>query len=438
MSTEPHTPELHKQEAQQKKTYTPKAHTSAFGLLGKTLGHSYSPLIHKTLGNKEYTLFEREPQELTAFFADLSLQGLNVTIPYKQTALQACAELSPIAKRMGGVNTMIRRSTGWYGHNTDYEGFLYMIKRAGITVAGKKVVILGDGATAHMVHMAIEDQHAHEIIHLSRKNPPFYKDASSVGKNAQLLINTTPVGMYPNCPEQLVNLDDFPALEAVVDVIYNPYRTALLIDAETKGLLTSDGLPMLVGQAVGSARLFQNRDFSDDEIEELINEIRYKQENIVLVGMPGVGKTTVARELAKVLQRPVIDCDAIFEERHGHPSTYIATHGEADFREKETAILRDISKETGLIIATGGGVITRPENFNLLRQNGRLYWLRRPLEILDTEGRVLSHGGLERLEQLFKVRKPLYEAFAQCEINYVTPEDGAQQIADEYNTHYKN
>lgn len=427
MSTEPHSQESPKHEQ----------HAAAFGLLGKTLGHSYSPLIHKSLGNEAYTLFEREPNELDNFFASQSLQGLNVTIPYKQTAYQACAEVSDIALRIGGVNTMVRRNNGWYGHNTDYEGFIYMIKRAGISVSNKKSVILGDGATAYMAHMVLEDLGAHEIIHLSRKTEPLYKDAPVVGKETQLLINTTPVGMYPNCPEQLVNLDDFPNLEAVVDVIYNPYRTALLIDAEERGLITTDGLPMLVAQAVGSARLFQNKDFSDEEVERLIQQIRYKQENIILIGMPGVGKTTVGRKLATLLNRPLVDCDAIFEERHGHPSKYIATYGEPDFRDKETAILRDMSKETGLIIATGGGVITRPENYALLRQNGRLYWLKRPLENLDTENRVLSNGGLARLQSLYKVRKPLYEHFAQCEVDYVTPEDGAQQIADEYNDHYK-
>lgn len=411
---------------------------TTYGLLGKTLGYSYSPLIHKALGNDAYSLYERQPDELDQFFANPVLQGLNITIPYKVKALEACSTVSSIAKRIGCVNTMVRRKNGWYGHNTDYDGFLFMLDAAGISVPGKKVVILGDGATAHTIHLALEDLDAKEILHLSRKEPPYYSDAKAIGKDADILINVTPVGMFPDCPKSLVNLDDFPNLEAVADVVYNPYRTELLIEAEKRGLIYTDGLAMLVGQAVAAAKLFLNKDFTHEDTVQLVKSIRRNQENIVLIGMPGVGKTTVGETLCKLLKRPIIDCDAIFEEHYGHPSKYIATHGEAAFREKETALLRDITKETGSIIATGGGVITRPENYPMLRQNSRIYWLCRPLESLDTSGRILSNGGLERLQALYKVREPLYTAFAQVTVNYTTPENGAQQIAQEFEDHYNN
>lgn len=409
---------------------------TAYGLLGKTLGYSYSPLIHKTLGNDEYSLYERNPEELADFFSNPALKGLNITIPYKVDALKACTTVSSVAKRIGCVNTMVRREDGWYGHNTDYDGFLFMLKVSGIQIPGKKVIILGDGATAHTIHIALEDLEAKEILHLSRNTAPFYSDAPTIGKDADIVINVTPVGMAPHCPDSLIDLKDFPNLEAAIDVVYNPYRTALLIEAENRGLRYADGLAMLVGQAVAAAKLFLNKEFTTEESLNIVKTIRKSQENIVLIGMPGVGKTTVGSTLSQLLNRPIIDCDAIFEERYGHPSTYIATYGEADFREKETAILHDISKETGAIIATGGGVITRSENYALLRQNSRIYWLRRPLEKLDTSGRVLSNGGLQRLQELYTVREPLYTAFAQVIIDYTTPDNGAQQIANEFHAYY--
>lgn len=412
---------------------------SPYGLLGKTLGHSYSPEIHKALGNSAYTLFERAPYELATFLAQPDLKGLNVTIPYKQDVMSACQNVSDAAKRIGCVNTMVRQTdNSWYGHNTDYDGFLFMLKRANITITGKKVLILGDGATSHTVHIALEDLGAREIIHLSRKTAPFYEGAPKHGHDTDVIINTTPVGMYPNCPNQLISLDDFTHLSGVIDVIYNPYRTALLIEAEQKGIPYSDGLPMLVGQAVAAATLFQNKTFAPEEAEKIITKLRNEQENIILIGMPGVGKTTVGNALANRFNRPLIDCDDEFEKRYCHPGEYIATHGEADFREKETALLQELCKTTGAIIATGGGVVTRPENYPILRQNGRIYWLRRPLTALATDNRPLSQGGLERLETLYATRQPLYTAFSQYSIDFATPEEGAQLIEEDYHAHFNS
>ena len=412
---------------------------SPYGLLGKTLGHSYSPEIHKALGNAAYTLFERSPHELAQFLAQPDLKGLNVTIPYKQTVMSACQSISDAAKRIGCVNTMIRQAdNSWYGHNTDYDGFIFLLQRAHITVAHKKVLILGDGATSHTVHIALDDLGAREIIHLSRKTAPFYEDAPQHSEDTDIIINTTPVGMYPHCPSQLITLANFTKLSGVVDVVYNPYRTALLIEAEQRGIPYSDGLPMLVGQAVAAATLFQNKTFGPDEADTIITKLRQQQENIILIGMPGVGKTTVGQALAARLKRPLIDCDEEFEKRYSHPGNYIATYGEPAFREKETALLQELCKTTGTIIATGGGIVTRPENYPILRQNGRIYWIRRPLERLATDNRPLSQGGLQRLEELYTIRQPLYETFSQYSLDFATPEEGAQRIEEEYYAHFNS
>ena len=410
-----------------------------FGLLGKTLGHSYSPQIHNALGNPHYVLYERAPQELTEFLAQPELKGLNVTIPYKKDVMSACQTLSDAAKHIGAVNTMVRQTDGsWYGHNTDYDGFIYMLEWAGINIKDQKVIVLGNGATAHTIHVALIDLGAREIIHLSRKTEPFYSEAATFGADADVLINATPVGTYPNCPEALISLDDFPQLKGVADVIYNPYRTALLIDAERRNIPYTDGLPMLIGQAVAAAKLFMQKDFEPEATETIIRQMRHQQENIVLIGMPGVGKTTVGTALAKQLQRPFIDCDDEFEKRYCHPGEYIATHGEPAFREKETALLAKLCKTTGAIIATGGGVVTQSVNYPILRQNGRIYWIRRPWENLAVDGRPLSQGGLSRLKSLYAVRQPLYDAFSQCAFDIVNPNDGAQHIEEEYHAHFNS
>lgn len=417
-------------------------HTSTltpFGLLGKTLGHSYSPQIHKALGNPDYVLYERAPEDLADFLNQPELKGLNVTIPYKKDVISACKTLSAAAKHIGAVNTMVRQAdNSWYGHNTDYDGFIYMLERAGINIEGQKVVVLGDGATAHTIHVALTDLGAKEIVHLSRKTAPYYSEAATIGADADVLINATPVGTYPNCPDNLISLNDFPKIKGVADVIYNPYRTALLIEAEKRNIPYTDGLPMLVGQAVAAAKLFMQKDFPTDVSESIIREMRHKQENIVLIGMPGVGKTTIATALAERLHRPLIDCDDEFETRYCHPGEYIKTYGEPAFREKETALLAELCKKTGAIIATGGGVVTQPINYPILRQNGRIYWLRRPLETLAIDGRPLSQGGLDCLESLYAVRKPLYEAFSQCSFDITDPETGAAQIEEEYHAHFNS
>ena len=403
-----------------------------FGLLGRTLGHSFSPRIHSALGNTNYELFEREPSQLQEFFADPELQGINITIPYKVNALEACDVVDPRAERIGCVNTMVRKDGKWHGYNTDYDGFVFTLQHAGIDVAGKECLILGDGASSATVHVALEDLNAESITHLSRKTAPFYGDAPNYYETAQIIINCTPIGMYPHNPANLIDITQFSKLEGVVDLIYNPRRTILLLQAEMMGIPHCDGLPFLVAQGVEAAKHFQGESFGTEEIEQILHDMRREKENIILIGMPGAGKTTVGKALGEEMGRTCVDVDHELEKEIGDISTYITEQGEPAFREKEAEMIAKFGTQTGLIISTGGGCVTVPKNFAHLRQNGRIYQLTQPVENLSTSGRVLSSGGIERLRELEATRTPMYESFAQCIVkhNRNAPETVATILED--------
>lgn len=403
-----------------------------FGLLGRTLGHSFSPRIHSALGNTNYELFEREPSQLQEFFADPELQGINITIPYKVNALEACDVVDPRAERIGCVNTMVRKDGKWHGYNTDYDGFVFTLQHAGIDVSGKECIILGDGASSATVHVALEDLGAKNIVHLSRKTAPFYGDAPNYYETAQIIINCTPIGMYPHNPANLIDITQFSKLEGVVDLIYNPRRTILLLQAEMMEIPHCDGLPFLVAQGVEAANHFQGESFGTKEIEQILRDMRREKENIILIGMPGVGKTTVGKALGEEMGRTCVDVDHELEKEIGDISTYITEQGEPAFREKEAEMIAKFGTQTGLIISTGGGCVTVPKNFAHLRQNGRIYQLTQPVENLSTSGRVLSSGGIERLRELEATRTPMYESFAQCivEHNHNAPETVATILED--------
>ena len=403
-----------------------------FGLLGRTLGHSFSPRIHSALGNTNYELFEREPSQLQEFFADPELQGINITIPYKVNALEACDVVDPRAERIGCVNTMVRKDGKWHGYNTDYDGFVFTLQHAGIDVAGKECIILGDGASSATVHVALEDLGAKNIVHLSRKTAPFYGDTPNYYETAQIIINCTPIGMYPHNPANLIDITQFSKLEGVVDLIYNPRRTILLLQAEMMEIPHCDGLPFLVAQGVEAANHFHGESFGTKEIEQILRDMRREKENIILIGMPGVGKTTVGKALGEEMGRTCIDVDHELEKEIGNISTYITEQGEPAFREKEAEIIAKFGTQTGLIISTGGGCVTVPKNFAHLRQNGRIYQLTQPVENLSTSGRVLSSGGIERLRELEATRTPMYESFAQCIVkhNRNAPETVATILED--------
>ena len=389
-----------------------------FGLLGRTLGHSFSPRIHNALGNTNYELFEREPSQLQEFFANPKLQGINITFPYKVNALEACDVVDPRAERIGCVNTMVRKDGKWHGYNTDYDGFVFTLKHASIDVSGKECIILGDGASSATVHVALEDLGAKSITHLSRKTAPLYTDAPNYYETAQIIINCTPIGMYPHNPASLIDIMQFAKLEGVVDLIYNPRRTVLLLQAEMMDIPHCDGLPFLVAQGVEAANHFQGESFGTNEIEQILRDMRREKENIILIGMPGVGKTTVGKAIGKEMGRTCIDVDQELAKEIGDISTYITEQGEAAFREKEAEMIAKLGTETGLVISTGGGCVTVPKNYAHLRQNGRIYQLTQPVEKLSTSGRVLSGGGIERLRELEETRTPMYESFAQCIVEH--------------------
>lgn len=400
------------------------------GLLGRTLGHSYSPQIHAKLGEYRYALYEKEPEELEDFLKNGDFTGLNVTIPYKKAVIPYLDELSPRAKALGAVNTIVRRTDGsLIGHNTDFFGFEVMLRTGGVSVAGKKALVCGSGGASNTVCAVLKEAGANVVV-LSRSGENNYRNLERHA-DASLIVNATPVGMYPNVEAAAIeSLDLFPQLEGVLDLIYNPARTRILLEAEQRGLPAVNGLKMLVAQAKESAEWFTGTPIDDSVIETIYNDLRLRMENIILVGMPGCGKTTIGTALAKALHREFLDADAVLEERAGRPITEIIPQdGENAFRAMESAVLLDLGKQSGLVIATGGGCVTRPENDPSLHRNGTVVWLKRPIADLPTEGRPLSKAG--HLEEMYRKRAPMYEAFSDFSVeNTGTPGKVAREIFD--------
>lgn len=380
------------------------------GLLGRKLGHSYSPQIHKYLGNYSYKLFEKEPEELKNFILHGDYSGINVTIPYKKDVIPFLDELSATAVKMGSVNTIIRRSDGkLFGHNTDYFGFISMVHRSGICVFGKKVLVLGSGGTSNTAVNALNDLGA-DVVVISRSGENNYSNLHH-HKDAAVIVNTTPVGMYPNNGQSPLDLTTFPKLEGVLDVIYNPSKTQLLLDAEKLGLTHQNGLWMLIAQAKEAAEYFGGTSLPDSLIETVYQKLSMQMQNIVLIGMPGCGKSTVASMLSQKLGRRIVDADQEIIKLAGKSIPEIFTdNGEETFRAYETKVLSDLGKQSQLIIATGGGCVTRQCNYPLLHQNGNIFWLKRDIALLPTEGRPLSQT--TNLQKMYDIREPMYRDFA--------------------------
>ena len=386
------------------------------GLLGRKLGHSYSPQIHGLFADYSYELFEREPEALESFVRQGNWSGLNVTIPYKKTVLPLCDELSPRARRIGAVNTLVRRPDGTlFGDNTDAYGFEKLIETNGIAVAGRKCLVFGSGGASVMACAVLEELGAASVTVISRQGEDNYGNLHRHA-DAQLIVNTTPLGMFPHNGEAAADLRLFPACEAVLAVVYNPYRTKLLLQAERLGIPCAGGLYMLVAQAKRAAELFTGTPIEDAAIDRVEARMRRDMLNLILVGMPGCGKSTVAKALGAALGREVQEADALIEAEAGQPIPAIfAAEGEEDFRKRESAVLRELGKRSGLILSTGGGCVTREENYEPLHQNGVIVWLQREIDRLPKEGRPISLRS--DLHELYEKRRPCYERFADVVID---------------------
>ena len=407
-----------------------------YGLLGEKLKHSFSPQIHNAFGIEDYILKEVPREEIDAFMKAKDFTAMNVTIPYKEAVIPYCVQ-DEVSKAIGSVNTVVNREGTLYAYNTDCLGFLYMATEAGITFTGKRVVVLGSGGTAKTAVYVARQEGASEIVVVSRSGANIsevFGDVKTADytqteayQDGEIVVNTTPLGMYPNVQAQAVDLDVFKQVEAVVDVVYNPLLTALTLQAKKKGIKYTNGLPMLVAQAYFAQRYFYNEEpkvKSGDEvlIKQVISDIEAQVRNIVLIGMPGSGKSTVGKALAERLGRTFVDTDEEFAKAEGMlAGEYIEKYGEVAFRDAESRVVKEFAKEKSLVIATGGGSILREENRDAMMQNSLIIYLDRELCKLATDGRPLS-GDMERMQKLYEMRHPIYVNLAD---KVIKVEEGA-------------
>ena len=407
-----------------------------YGLIGRTLAHSYSKEIHEALGKYSYGLFSLEPEDLTDFISARDFSGLNVTIPYKKDVIPLCDEVSDLARAIGSANTLYWKNHLLVGHNTDYEGFLYTTKRSGISFAGKTVLIMGNGGTSLTARKAAADEGAAKIYVATRSAstdnasqstdaaaghaaaPIAYDKLPAITGDVNIIVNTTPVGTFPNNLQSIIDIADFPDCEAVIDVIYNPFKTKLLMDAEKAGLKTANGLPMLVAQATAAAGYFLGTPGAfESENERIIEKMVSDMRNIVLIGMPGCGKTTIGRIISEKTGKEFVDMDDEIVKKAGKPIPEIFEEvGEPGFRDIESQVAAELGKQRGLVIATGGGAILREENVYALKQNSLMIHIKRPLEELAMKGRPLSKD-IDALRKMEAVRMPIYEAAADMTID---------------------
>ena len=392
-----------------------------YGCIGKSLSHSYSKEIHARLSEEPYELLELDESERSDFFAKRDFCGINVTIPYKESVIPYLDELDESARAVGAVNTIVNREGRLVGYNTDVYGMGALLVRMGLSLRGKNVMILGTGGTSKTALALAKEQGANSVLRVSRTRGSgdlVYADLKDAAKETEILIQTTPVGMYPNdngCP---VSLALFPHLEALVDAIYHPLCPSLVVEAQAKGIQAEGGLFMLVAQAAKSASLFHGTEYGDAEIETIYEALLKEKENIVLIGMPTSGKTTVGRMLAERLGRPFCDLDEVVEHRTGKtiPELF-ATGGEALFREEEAKAVAELSKQTGIVLATGGGTPLYDENLFALRRNGSLWLLDRPLEELVPSGDRPLANSREALKKRYDERMPRYRAICDHSIS---------------------
>ena len=391
-----------------------------YGLIGEKLGHSFSREIHARLRGYDYELRELRPDEVEEFLAKREFRGINVTIPYKETVIPYLDEVDEAAREIGAVNTVVNRGGKLFGYNTDYTGMRELMLREGIDPAGKKVLVLGSGGTSKTAMTVAKSLGAETILRVSRTkrdNCITYEEARKIHSDARIIINATPVGMYPNGDACPIDIEAFPNLTGVVDAIYNPLRTKLVLAAKARGVTAAGGLYMLVGQAAAAAEHFTGEKGDPTDVERVYRELLSEKENLILTGMPGVGKTTIGKILAKRLGREFVDCDDVIVGKTGCDiPTIFAEQGEKAFRDLETEVIRELSVTGGKVIAPGGGAILRPENVAALKSNGRIIFLDRPLSsITATEGRPLS-ANREALEARYRERYPIYCATCDAHV----------------------
>ena len=406
-----------------------------YGLIGEKLSHSFSKEIHEALADYTYEIRELTPDEVAPFLKAREFDGINVTIPYKEKVIPYLDEISDAAKKIGAVNTVKKVDGRLIGDNTDFYGMREMILRAGIAIEGKKVLILGTGGTSKTAKAVLADLGAKEIVTVSRKaseNTLTYEDAIKLHSDSDIIVNTTPVGMYPNTDACPIDLWNFPNLTGVIDAIYNPLRTNLILEAKKCGIPATGGLMMLILQAARASEIFLGKEIDGESVAKVVKTIFESKENIVLIGMPGSGKSTIGKLLAGITGRAFTDTDTAIEKMTGkHPSEIIREKGEDAFRDIETQAVREVSKKSGIVIATGGGIVKRSENIPLLRQNGRIFYLNCPTDELPvTPDRPLS-ANRAAIEKLFLARNLLYTLAADATVNIShknAPEVSAAEI----------
>ena len=408
-----------------------------YGLIGEHLTHSYSCEIHAQIADYEYELHELAPSELGGFLTKREFNAINVTIPYKQDVIPYLDGISDTAKRIGAVNTIVNRGGKLYGDNTDFAGMLALAKHIGVDMKGKKVLILGTGGASKTGHALAEYMGAESVYYVSRsgKNGSItYEQAVSEHSDAQVIINATPVGMFPKQGGRPIDISVFPKLEGVLDAIYNPLRTNLILDAQERGIPAEGGLYMLSAQAVHAAAVFQDIPLDESLVDKAFKSVKNDKQNIVLIGMPSSGKTTVGRILAEKCGKELADTDEYIVKKIGMPiADFFAKHGEAEFRKIEKETVAGLASTGGKIIATGGGAVLDAENVRALKQNGVLVFLdRRPENLIATDDRPLA-SRRSALEKLYAERYDIYCAAAEVHIDAnTTPGAEADAILKEH------
>ena len=407
-----------------------------YGCIGERLAHSFSKEVHSLIAPYQYQLKEIKKEDLTNFMLGKSFSAINVTIPYKELVIPTLDWIDDHAKLIGAVNTVVNRQGKLYGYNTDFFGMTALLEHAGIDVCDKKVAILGTGGTCKTAFAVVKHLKAKTILKVSRnpKNDEIdYKALLDNHLDTQIIINTTPCGMYPNNEQTIINIENFTKLEGVLDAIYNPIKSNLVMQALDRGIKAEGGLYMLVAQGVRASEIFTDSTYPKDTIDKVYKTILCEKQNIVLIGMPSSGKSTVASIIASQLNKQVIDTDKEIESKGKKITQIFADGGEKTFRDLESQAVVEVSKNFGVIIATGGGSILRKENVNALKQNGKLYFIDRPLECLvATDDRPLSKNA-QSIKKLYNERYEIYNSICDCKINAnCTANEVAEKIIKDF------